>query len=526
VYQKGKYSYPLERINNNWEKVLLNQFHDVLPGSAIGMVYEDAEKLYSEVHNDAHELLEEAFSVLVPGSFPLLPTTVDQLTRASTLFGYNTTFFPRRDIITVPLGGNARVLGGSVVQTSSDGSVGYALLDSSQGSTISTLTDLPGGTTGVSVTSNGADHFVLKNEAVQLTVEDGRITSLYDFALDRELVPKGTTGGLIIFDDRPNYWDAWDVEIHHLEKSQELKFSSVKIVADGPLCAAVQTEIKYRESTITITIGLGAIPATLSPGSRPMFTFDAEVDWHQRHEFLKFEIPLDIHSDVATYETPFGHVQRPTHKNTTWDAAKFEVCGHKYADLSEFGYGVAILSESKYGFSCRGNVLRISLLRAATAPDAEQDQGKHEFSWAVLQHEGHFLQSDVPIAGYLYNSPVHVRFTPDGNKPDLPQSSFALAGASNVFLETIKRGDLDTDASGKRTVILRLYEAYGGHARVDLHIRGGLRVVAALTTNLLEDDKGAEELTLLRAEGSDASASIRLAFHGFEVKTVKLVLGG
>ncbi|RDX39891.1 glycosyl hydrolases 38, partial [Lentinus brumalis] len=140
---------------------------------------------------------------------------------------------------------------------------------------------------------------------------------------------------------------------------------------------------------------------------RSFFRFDAEVDWHERHEFHKFELPLTIKNDFATYETHLGHVQRPTHKNPTWDMAKFEVCGHKHADLSEYGYGVAILSESKYGFSCRGNVLRISLLRAAIAPDAEQDQSKHEFSWAVMPDQGHFLESDVPIAAIRFNSPIH-----------------------------------------------------------------------------------------------------------------------
>ncbi|KAI0032015.1 glycoside hydrolase family 38 protein [Vararia minispora EC-137] len=531
IFKKDKYAYPFERINENWEKVLLNQFHDVLPGSAIGMVYDDAEQLYSEVRKSGYDLMEEAFNVLAPDSLPLHPASLDKLTRASSLFGYNTTFFPRIDLVRVPLSGAARALGGSVLQTSKDGQEGYALFECAHGGRLAKLAQVSASASAVSVSSNAPDHFVLKNAAVKMVVVDGRITSLYDIALGRELIPKGMTGGMIIFDDRPNYWDAWDVEIHHLEKFQQLKFDNVKVVAEGPVRASVQTEVKYGNSTILLTISLDAIPATVASGSRHMFTFDAEVDWHQRHEFLKFEIPLNIHSDVATYETPFGHVQRPTHKNTTWDMAKFEVCGHKYADLSEYGYGVAILSESKYGFSCRGNILRISLLRAATAPDAEQDQGKHEFSWAVLPHQGHFLQSDVAIAAYIFNSPLHVRFMPNGETPLLPPGAplgvFSLAGAPNVFLETIKRGDADDtkDSKDQRTVVLRLYEALGGHARVDLRIHA-LRVVAAYATNLLEDDAGADALTVARAEGAEGDASVRLDFHGFEVKTVKLVLDG
>lgn len=318
----------------------------------------------------------------------------------------------------------------------------------------------------VSVARVGVNTFVLKNSGIQLTIADGRITSLYDVGQERELIPTGETGGLVIFDDRPNYWDAWDVEIHHLEKYKKLRFESISIAAEGPLRASLKAVIKYGQSTINVLISLDAIPASLKKNSRSFFRFDAEVDWHERHEFLKFELPLNIRNNFATYETQFGYVQRPTHKNTTWDMAQFEVCGHKYADLSEYGYGVAILSESKYGFSCTGNVLRISLLRAATAPDAEQDQGKHEFSWAVLPHEGHFLESDVPIAGIIFNSPLHVRLLEDTSSAPLLKAKppFIIEGARNVFLETVKRGlDDDFKSHEAPSVVLRLYEAFGGH---------------------------------------------------------------
>ncbi|KAG5730711.1 Alpha-mannosidase, partial [Termitomyces sp. T112] len=180
---------------------------------------------------------------------------------------------------------------------------------------------------------NGTDNFVLRNSSVQLTISKGRITSLLDVKLGRELISQGSTGGLVIFEDQPNYWDAWDVEIHHLETVKQLEFTNVSVVAQGPLRGSVKAVTKYDKSTIEVTISLDAITATVKENSRSLLHFDAVVDWHQRHEFLKFELPLNIHSVNATYETQFGHVQRPTHKNTTWDIAKFEVCGHKYADL-------------------------------------------------------------------------------------------------------------------------------------------------------------------------------------------------
>ncbi|KAH6912224.1 alpha-mannosidase [Coprinopsis sp. MPI-PUGE-AT-0042] len=573
-HHKNSYVYPKTDIDNNWEKLLLNQFHDVLPGSSIGMVYDDAEKLYHEIKQDGEAILEEALSILFPNSMPLTPNTRSKaLGGSAKVVALNTTFFPRLDIVQVPLSTSSGSGWGSksavqeirqqVMQTSEDGKVGWGVMQCTRGGggvgeLVAPSNELRSRLKPVSVYTNGSDHFVLRNSSVQLTISEGRITSLLDVAQDRELISAGQTGGLVIFEDRPNYWDAWDVEIHHLEVQKELKFSNIAVVAQGPLFAGVRAEVKYGQSTIVITISLSATTATVRDDSRSFFNFDAVVDWRQRHEFLKFQLPLNIHSQTANYETSFGHVQRPTHKNTSWDIAKFEVCGHKYADLSEFGYGVAILSESKYGFSCLGNVLSISLLRAATAPDAEQDQGTHQFSWAVYPHEGHFLESDVPTAGYLYNSPIRARVVPPGS-PDLLNALepiFDLSGARNVFLETVKRGEYDSfkspasytseddeDDGLKKdkttTIVLRLYEAYGGHASLNLKIGHHLPVVKAYETNLLEDSDDSNELRIhsvekrgsgyTSADGGSNNAhfdkSIKLNFRGFEIKTVVLVLG-
>ncbi|KAF8900480.1 glycoside hydrolase family 38 protein [Gymnopilus junonius] len=556
-HSKKDYVYPKEKVDESWEKILLNQCTSTFTGGfhiridsfifSSGMVYDDAEILYAEVKKDGEGLLEEALSVLFPNSVPLTPSTRSKvLAGSSKIVAYNTTFFPRWDIIKVPLSKAGPALKSLVLQASDDGKEGYAIMHCADGAGAGELKHpsnaLHAHLKPASVYTNGSDHFVLRNGSVQLTLSEGRISSIVDVKLNRELIPEGSTGGLVIFQDRPNYWDAWDVEIHHLETAEALAFTNISVVSQGPLRAAVRAEVKYGQSTIAVTVNFfgchfrSVIP-TVKPGSRSLFNFDAHVDWHQRHEFLKFELPLNIHSDYATYETQFGYVQRPTHKNTTWDIAKFEVCGHKYADLSEFGYGVAILSESKYGFSCQGNVLRISLLRSATAPDAEQDQGEHHFSWAVMPHEGHFLESDVPIAGYLYNSPLRVRCLLSGAPDFTPivRAPFAIEGAKNVFLETIKRGENDAfdepvnfeDKDAPATIILRLYEAFGGHAQAQLKISSHLPVVKAVTTNLLEDEDHVEELYLLRSTDADDNygASVSLSFRGFEVKTVKLVLG-
>ncbi|KAF7337346.1 Glycoside hydrolase family 38 protein [Mycena sanguinolenta] len=518
-----KYVYPKQRIDEAWEKVLLNQFHDVLPGSAIGMVYDDAEKLYAEVREACEEMIDNALDVVLGGHTQRLgAAAAAAVTDLNQLVAYNTTPFPRCEVVQVPLPAGNSALRTQVAQLAADGKTGYAFVNCEGGRKPAVLAAPPvteaWGFSPVSVYTNGADHFVLRNASMQLTISRGRITSLLDVQLGRELIQKGATGGLVIFEDRPNYWDAWDVEIHHLEKATQLEFTKVSVVAQGPLRASVETEVVYGQSRINVTISLDAVPPQ-TPGSRSMFRFDACVDWHQRHEFLKFELPLAINSDNATYETQFGWVQRPTHKNTTWDMAK-ALRSLRAQDLSEYGYGVALLSESK------GNILRISLLRAATEPDAEQDQGEHTFSWAVMPHKGHFLESNVPITAYLFNSPLHIRaLTPGGSATSLNSSplSFALAGAPNVIFDTMKRGEDDSfKAGGKNTIVCRAYEAFGGHARAQLRINDELDVEAAYETNLLED---LEDGTVQALRPNGPVNEIDLSFRGFEVKTLVLVLG-
>ncbi|KAG1758960.1 galactose mutarotase-like domain-containing protein [Suillus occidentalis] len=308
----------------------------------------------------------------------------------------------------VPLSRNATHMKAQVIQTSADGKHGYALMHSVGNKVASQPVGMSSICMPASVFMNGMDHFVFRNANLQFTISEGRISGLIDVRL-------GLTLGVA------------DVEIHHLETATLLSFSQVRVIAEGPLfrrrlsTGAVQlmsqsllmpSLVRNSANAETITYRWGV--ATMKGNSRSGFNFDAVVDWHERHKFLKFELPLNINNMYATYESQFGFVQWLTHKNTTLDAAKFEVCGHKlrglsmnyqFADLSEYGYGVAFLSESQYGFACEGNVLRIFLLRVATAPDAEQDQGRHEFSWAVMPHIGSFLESDVPMAALILCTP-------------------------------------------------------------------------------------------------------------------------
>jgi len=264
-----------------------------------------------------------------------------------------------------------------------------------------------------------------------------------------------------------------------------------------------------------------------------MLRFETEVDWRTHHYFLKWEVPLDIYSSEAFYETQFGFLSRPTHRNTSWDAAKFEVCGHKYIDLSEYGYGMALLNESKYGFAVEGNTMRISLLRGATGPDPEQDQGKHSFKFALLPHREHFLQTDVPQLAAAFNAPLHVQYGSHSTVQKAvaeAKGPFRVEGAPNVILDTVKRGEDDDYLSKKgssgspgKTVICRLYESKGGHARATLVT--SLPVKSATVVDLLERKlHDVNVVASVSGSKSDSRKKIQLAFRGFEIVTVKLEL--
>ncbi|KAK4701933.1 alpha-mannosidase, partial [Phenoliferia sp. Uapishka_3] len=545
---KSAYVYPKDGLDKLWEGVLLNQFHDVLPGSAIGMVYVDAEKvisrkpaplwphssdttsyyvsqIYAEVAEKGGELLEEALQALLPGSAP----ASDKHASGDELIAVNTLPFARREVAKIPLA-TARALGGAAIQLSHDGQA-YVFFDNVKGNTVISATSweaLESAKLPAARARSVGEAFVLSNSQLEVKInKKGRITSIMDLELNRQLIDEGRTAGFVLFEDRPNNWDAWDVDAFHLETKSEVNATSVKILEDGPLRASICATYHIGKSVVKAFISLDAIAVVAKEGALSLIRYDTEVKWHEQHQFLKWEIPLAITSEVATYENQFGFAQRPTHRNTTWDRAKFEVVAHRFADLSEFGYGVALLNDCKYGYACEGSVLRLSLLRAATAPDADQDQGLHTFSFAVLPHRGSFAESDVPVAGWLFNTPHHIRRLPRSlvNAAVAVNHPFKLSGSRNVILDTIKRGEDDhftANSDNPQTVILRLYEAFGGHGVVN--ISSALDVESATVCDILERDL--DELTIIQSKDSNGStsSSFKLHFRGFQVVSVKLTL--
>lgn len=363
------------------------------------------------------------------------------------------------------------------------------------------------------------DVFVLENEALRVQVEGGVITSIYDSRVGREVVAKGgKVNQFVLFDDKPLYWQAWDVELYHLESRKVLPNSNTRIVENSAHRVSVQTETRISDkSWVKTTISLSSVEEE----DAPRIEFDAEVEWQESMKFLKVEFPVDVRNTEASYETAFGIVKRPTHYNTTWDMAKFEVCCHKFADLSENGYGVSILNESKYGFATVGNLMRLSLLRAPKAPDAHADMGRHQIRWALMPHKGS-LGPETVSASYHFNIPMKVMRAL--SEPPFPVFYYiAVHGdedISPVILDTIKRGEDDEDVSrGElptrkgRSVIIRVYESLGGTSKAIIESMYDLKRV--WKTNILEDNL--EELQI-------SGGRVHITLRPFEVATYRLEL--
>ncbi|XP_040113202.1 alpha-mannosidase 2C1 isoform X2 [Oryx dammah] len=334
----------------------------------------------------------------------------------------------------------------------------------------------------------------------------GRLTSLVLVASGREAIAEGAVGNqFVLFDDVPLYWDAWDVMDYHLETRKPVLGQA------GTL--AVGTEGGVRGSAWFLL--------QISPNSRlsqevvldvgcPYVRFHTEVHWHEAHKFLKVEFPARVRSPQATYEVQFGHLQRPTHYNTSWDWARFEVWAHRWMDLSEHGFGLALLNDCKYGASVRGNVLSLSLLRAPKSPDATVDMGRHEFTYALMPHKGSFQDAGVIPAAYSLNFPLLALPAP-GPAPAAAWSAFSVSSPA-VVLETVKQAE--TSPQG-RTLLLRLYEAHGSHSDCWLHT--SLPVQEAILCDLLERRDPTGPL-LLRDN------RLKLTFTPFQVQSLLLVL--
>lgn len=373
----------------------------------------------------------------------------------------------------------------------------------------------------VTVMEQSTDVYVLQNDQLRVVVDNGVITSIYDIENDREVVEKGGEANkFVIFDDIPLYWQAWDVEVYHLDARRNVEYGKTKIFEQKPHRVTLVTEIKVSENS---SIKSYTTLSAALKGQPPQIDVKANVNWHEDSKFLKVEFPVNVVNNEASYETAFSITKRPTHYNTSWDMAKFEVCCHKFADLSENNYGVSILNDCKYGFATAGKMMRLSLLRSPKAPDANADMGRHTIRWAILPHKGG-LSSTTVKAAYAFNNPLKPVTASKVVLESLSSAPIKLVNtdeSDSLVLDTIKRGQDDEDVTRKeglrvnkgQSIIIRVYESLGGRSRGT--IKTSFDVKRVTKTNILEDD-------LEEIEYEDGKIPITL--RPFEVATFKLQL--
>lgn len=489
--EKYPKTYPAAELERLWKLVLLNQFHDIIPGSSISQVYEDSDRDYAEIKEKATGLIEESLRA-IGGRFD---TTSCQKPYA--LFQNAT--IPTQG--SIPWSGDAP---GSLscgderlpVQLVDDQLIFQTPADSLGAVAIGDFTDLPSTTrTRLKVRERSIENGEFRVRFDQ----HGNITSIQTVE-DKpiEFITPGKLGNLFqLFDDRPNFWDAWDVDPFIYESGQDLvKSESFEIVERGPVRVAVQITKRFGKSTIKQRISLGP-----TPGIR----FDTWVDWHEDHKMLKVAFPVTVNSPRATYEIQFGHVERPTHGNTSWDMAKFEVCAQKWADLSEGGHGVAILNDCKYGHDIRGNMMRLSLLRSPKAPDPNCDMKEHHFSYVILPHYDSLIHSDIVAAAYAFNSPL--RAVPldrhEGARVESPR--LVSVDTRHMVIEAVKKAEDNSD------LIVRLYECHNSRGSAELYCARGISQAWLCDLN----EEPLQELEVV-------DGAVMLDYKPFEIHTVRI----
>ena len=447
-------AYPYEALQAAWRTVCLQQFHDILPGTSIAWVYADTEAGYARVAESTGQVIDDALRALL----------------------------------------------GTGTSTASANAGPYAV----DGVPPLAVTALPTPFGPVEAQPE-ADGFVLENDLVRVRVDArGLIVSILDLVAERELVPEGRAAGLLqLHRDVPNRWDAWDIDRTYQRTTTDLVEAVSVTPTDAVDGGGLRVERRFGDSSLVQTIALAPDEARVDLG----FT----IDWHERQKLLKLAFPLDVHADAAASEIQFGHLNRPTHANTSWDSARFETVAHRWVHVGEAGYGVAVSNDSTYGHDItrasagvRGSTtnVRLSLLRAPLFPDPDADQGEHVLNVSVVVGAG---IGEAVAEGYRRNLPLRLV---DGVGTD-PVEPLVSLDHPAIVVEAVK---LAEDGSGD--VVVRLYEAYGSRARGRL--TAGFDVTDVVETDLLE--RPVDPAALRAVDGPVAELELR----PFQIVTLRL----
>ena len=458
-------TYPAETIERNWKTALLNQFHDILPGSAVEEVYADSDKQYAELFAEAGSITENA-----------LQTVAANIDAEGKTVVFNNTPFTANG--TVTSNGKTRIVYDIPAH-------GYNVVDIDCG-------DRSGGGK-VQVGDK-----MLKNSYYVLTFSnDGSIIGLFDKRNNRQIIPDGQKiNQFVAYEDLPYEYDNWEMAPYHKQKSWTLSENATFAPIDDGDRKGFDIVKKYGNSTIRQQVWL-------YEDGIERIDFDTDVVWHEKGQLLKVRFPLDVVCDNARYDIQFGSVLRSTHDNTSWDGARFESVAHKWVDMSEGGYGVALLNNGKYGFGTEDNVLTMTIVKSGSFPYDGASDVVPGFTYSLFFHAGGFANG-VISAAYVLNNPFIAVKGGNGNLAD----EFSLVGCDDggVVCETIKQAEC-----GKGTVV-RVYEAVG--ARHDVTITFGVPVGKAFLCDLNE-----KEIRQLTTQNNGVNITIK----PFEILTIKVL---
>ncbi|AZK45219.1 alpha-mannosidase [Paenibacillus lentus] len=555
-----------QRLHEGWKLLLLNQFHDIIPGTAITESYVTSMKEYTEVFDHGRFALDQGITALaemittIPGAVSVAGAGAgagEEATRDTaqdTAQGngeddtgkpyviFNSLGWSRSEVIAIDLaeskaGANEFSAGVAAydaegnrlavdvladeqgnrtawIQVKNIPAFGYKTVwlkedgvtaDTPADHGLNTLTDQGLHSSKISLPADNAEAKrelgnVWETEYYLVRFNDrGEIVSLMDKRASREIVKAGEAANRFhFFHDRPILWDAWDIDDRYEQQpAGEAELLEKRILWAGATKDVLRFRWSISQSVITQDV--------IFYHDSPRIDFKTHVDWNEAHKLLKVGFPIDVVTDKATYEIPFGTLERPTHRNTSWEQAQYEVCGHRFVDVSERGYGVSLLNDSKYGYDVQGSTIRLSLLRAPKWPDISADLGEHEFTYSLYPHEGDWQSAHtVRQASELNHASVVIAAEPRQGQLPVEHSFISFTGR-HVILDTVKPAE---DGSG---IVLRFYESSGG--REDVELRWAQPVQEAWLSNALEEE--AEQLNY-------DNEIITLSFAPYEIKTLKI----
>jgi len=500
-------AYPNDRLTDAWKKITFNDFHDLAAGSGIGVIYKDAQKDFDVVRWETNQISTDSLNTI--------DSRVNTSGAGVPVLVFNPLAWERSGLVTVSVQMPQAATSVSVVDAENHVLPSEVLSSDPQTHTFKLLVDVRNAASlGYEVvhvvpgkrpfaSDLRVSGLTLENAALRVTVDKntGCITSLFDKRTGFESLAAGSCGNeLQLYHDLPKQYDAWNIDPGTYDKPPVRldTADSVELIDKGPLRAVIRVTHHTQNSKFVQDI-------ILSEGSDEVVV-DNDVDWHETHELLKAAFPLAASSDKATYEIPYGAIERPTTRNNSWEDAKFEVPAQRWADLGDGQHGFSLINDSKFGYDARGNVLRLTLLRSPTWPDPNADRGHQHFSYALYPHSGTWKQALTVRHGYDFNFKLSAAEVEPHTGEMAARHSFVSVAPENVVLTAMKKAE-DSNA-----LIFHLYEWAGKSGNIEISLPPG--ATGATETNLMEQPEGP---TL-----SVAGNKVTVPVHPYEIVAVRV----